>query len=88
MLKIDYLKQSKSGHSLQLLQKINSKIFSLELYRVPFAMAIALGDALASHIPDQVEVLNFINNEMSDLELKQVLIGLRDSHGLKTLTYM
>ena len=51
-------------------------------------MAIALGDALASQIPDQVEVLNFINNEMSDLEMKQVLIGLKDSHGLKALTYM
>ena len=48
MLKIDYLKQSKSGPQLQLLSKINSKIFILDYYRVNTAMAIALGDALAS----------------------------------------
>jgi hypothetical protein len=48
MLKIDYLKQSKSGNQLQILSKINSKIFTLEYYRVTTTMAIALGDALAS----------------------------------------
>jgi len=36
----------------------------------------------------QVDVLNFINNEMSDLDLKQILIGLHDCHGLKSLSYM
>lgn len=88
MLKIDYLKQSKSGNQLQILSKINSKIFTLEYYRVTTTMAIALGDALASQIPMQVDVLNFINNEMSDLDLKQILIGLHDCHGLKSLSYM
>jgi hypothetical protein len=68
--KIDLMQQSNVGPSNPFLPKINSEILVIDFMKIAMAQAVQLAESLTNLVPVKIHTLNFVGNEITDIEFK------------------
>ena len=68
--KIDLIQQSNLGPQNPFLLKIDSEILLLDFMKLTMSQAVLLAESLSNLVPVKVNTLNFVGNEVTDVEFK------------------